>query len=301
MLAPIALFVYNRLEHTRKTIEALKKNDLASESELYVFSDGGKDEKSWKKIYTLRKYLQTISGFKSVTIIERETNYYLERNIIEGITEIIAKYGKIIVLEDDVCVNPYYLQYMNNALTLYENKPKVMHISSINHFDIESSSDANFTSLMECGWGWATWKDRWKYFKHFSSKEDALQGLTKEDMNRIEYNGRLQCLKTLDQNPIPWDICWAIAIYQNEGLCLEPLKPMSQNTGLYCGIHYTNSRIWGKNRYDRPYANFQVKHFPEQTELNSKLEDMLFNHFEGFGTKFNLLGKFVRKINKLIK
>jgi hypothetical protein len=221
--------------------------------------------------------------------------------MIEGITRIINEYGRIIVLEDDVCVNPYFLQYMNNALALYENKEKVMHISSINHFDIQSDMDANFTSLMECTWGWATWKDRWQYFRHFSSKEDALQGLTKEDRAHIGYNGRLQCLKTLEKNPIPWDICWAITIYKKRGICLEPVKPMSQNIGLYTGTHYNNSRIWGKNRYDRPYALFNVKHFPDETVLNPELEYLLFNQFEGFGTKFNLFGKLVRKAYQYIR
>ena len=40
-LAPIALFVYNRFGTTKKTVEALKKNYLASQSELFIFSDGG--------------------------------------------------------------------------------------------------------------------------------------------------------------------------------------------------------------------------------------------------------------------
>jgi hypothetical protein len=301
MLSPIICFVYNRLGHTRKTIAHLKKNALAIESDLFIFSDGGRDKKSWRKVTVLRNYLHTISGFKSVTIIERETNYYLERNIIEGVTQIINKYGRVIVVEDDVCVNPYFLHYMNDALNLYENKTNVMHISSINHFDIQSQDDANFTSLMECGWGWATWKNRWHYFKHFQSKEESLDGLSKEDLNNLEYNGRLQCLKSVEKKPIPWDICWAIAIYKNKGLCMEPVKPMATNIGLYGGTHYNNSRIWGKNRYDRPYSLFKVNRFPEKIALNQELEHLLFNHFEGFGIKFNMLGRCVRQLYKLIK
>ena len=38
-LAPIILFVYNRLDHTIKTITELQKNKLANESELFIFSD----------------------------------------------------------------------------------------------------------------------------------------------------------------------------------------------------------------------------------------------------------------------
>jgi len=43
-LAPIVLFTYNRPWHTRQTVEALKKNELAQDSELFIFSDGWKNE-----------------------------------------------------------------------------------------------------------------------------------------------------------------------------------------------------------------------------------------------------------------
>lgn len=37
--APILLFVYNRLEHLKQTMETLQNNTLAAESELYIYSD----------------------------------------------------------------------------------------------------------------------------------------------------------------------------------------------------------------------------------------------------------------------
>jgi len=295
-VAPIALFVYNRLATTRQTVEALKKNDLAAQSDIFIFSDGGKDAKSWKKVNELRRYLHTIKGFKSVNIIERESNYYLERNVIEGVTRIINKYGKIIVLEDDVCVNPNFLDYMNKALTLYENHKEVMHISSIPHCQINTKVDAVFTSFMECTWGWATWANRWQSFKHFTSKDEALYGLSTEDMRKIDLNGRLKCWKSLDNNPINWDICWQIAIYKQNGLCLEPVKPMAENTGLYSGTHYNQWRIFGQDRYDRPAANFKVEKFPQELKFNPDLQYFLFNEFRGFGMEYNWLGKICRRI-----
>ena len=235
--APVILFVYNRLDYTQQTVNALKNNTLSKDTELIVFSDGGKDTKTWHEVNQLRAYLHTVTGFKSVTIVEREVNYYLERNIIEGVTEIINKFGRAIVLEDDVITSPYFLEYMNDALTIYEKEKKVMHISSINHFAINIESDALFTSFMECGWGWATWADRWSLFKYFKSKSDAVRDLSDSDLNRIEYGGRFNCLKSLDADPIPWDICWTIAIYKNKGICLEPKIPLTQNIGLYNGTH----------------------------------------------------------------
>ena len=90
----------------------------------FIYSDGGKDKKSWKQVNMLRQYLRTISGFKNVFLVERRINYYLERNIIDGVTDIINHYGRVIVIEDDVLTNPYYLQYMNDVLTFYEKEKK---------------------------------------------------------------------------------------------------------------------------------------------------------------------------------
>lgn len=204
--APVALFVYNRLHNTKQTIEHLKKNKLADRTPLYIFSDGGKDKKSWKEVNRLRKYLHTIDGFGEVHIVERPENYYLENNIIEGIAYVLQHHDTIIVLEDDICTSPVFLEYMNNALNKYIHTPQVMHIAGFTNLDIQQSDDTYFTPHMS-GWGWATWKDRWQHFVHFTSRNEALQGMTVKDFEKLEYGGNFHCLHSLDKHPIPWDIC----------------------------------------------------------------------------------------------
>lgn len=122
--APIVLFVYNRPEHTKKVIEALQKNILAQESELFIFSDGAKGA-SEDKVKEVREYIRTIKGFKNVTIFESPKNKGLANSLIAGITDIVNRYGKIIVLEDDIVTSPYFLQFMNDSLITYENEEKV--------------------------------------------------------------------------------------------------------------------------------------------------------------------------------
>ena len=106
-LAPIVLFTYNRPWHTKQTIEALQKNELAKESELFIFSDGGKDEASWEKVNEVRDYLKTTNGFKKVILTFQDKNIGLADSIISGVTKIVNQYGKIIVLEDDIVTSPY--------------------------------------------------------------------------------------------------------------------------------------------------------------------------------------------------
>ena len=83
---PILLFVYNRLTHTRRCVEALLKNPLASESELFIYSDGAKDTTQQEAVNEVRNYIRSISGFKQITLIERTENQGLACNIIDGVT-----------------------------------------------------------------------------------------------------------------------------------------------------------------------------------------------------------------------
>ena len=182
-LAPIVLFVYNRPWHTKQTIEALQKNELAKDSELFIYSDAPKNKEAEKQVKEVRDYIKTISGFKKVTIIEREKNYGLAKNIIEGVTEIVNKYGKVIVLEDDLITSPYFLRFMNEALNFYENEEKVWHISGWNYpIDTNGLGDAFLWRLMNC-WGWATWANRWKYYEKDVDK--LIASFTKRDIKRF--------------------------------------------------------------------------------------------------------------------
>ena len=113
--APIALFVYNRPWHTQQTLEALQKNKLADESNLFIFSDAAKTDDQSTGVCEVRNYIKGIGVFKSVTIIEQEKNLGLAASIIEGVTHLCNEYGRVIVLEDDLVTSTYFLQYMNDG------------------------------------------------------------------------------------------------------------------------------------------------------------------------------------------
>jgi len=126
--APIALFVYNRPEHTRRTIKFLKQNLLADESRLFIFSDAAKDSSQQVFVDEVRDIIRLVDGFKSVELIERKTNFGLAGSIIDGVTLLVSEYGKVIVFEDDLISSAYTLQYFNDALIRYQNVEKIMHI-----------------------------------------------------------------------------------------------------------------------------------------------------------------------------
>lgn len=301
-LAPVALFVYNRADNTRQTLEALARNTLAGDTEVYVFSDGGKDEKSWGKVYEVRRSVKKFSEcFKRFTLVERLENYYLERNITEGIAQVFDDHDRIIVLEDDIVTSPYYLQYMNEAFDLYQDEPRVMHVSGFTNLSLDKTP-FYFTPHMS-GWGWGTWRDRWKsHFQHYSSRDEALQGFSLEDLNHIQYGGVFPCLKSLDKRPIPWDICWELAIYRMGGLCLTPGRTMVRNIGLTNGTHFRSWSLLQWYEFDREP---QQQPLPltkiERPKPNPDIEAQFARAITDWGIRYTTLGKIVRFLYKKIK
>jgi hypothetical protein len=163
MLAPICLFTYNRLEETQKTVDALKKNYLASDSDIFIFSDGAKNENGKNKVEEVRQYLKTINGFKSVTIFQSENNKGLATSIISGVTQILERYGKVIVLEDDLITSANFLNFMNQALDFYEFNSSVFSISgySFNLPSLKNNKADFYIGYRASSWGWGTWKNQW--------------------------------------------------------------------------------------------------------------------------------------------
>lgn len=233
ILAPIVLFTYNRLEHTKKTIKSLQKNYLAEKSELFIYSDGGKNKESWKEVSKIREYLKTISGFKHITILEQEKNIGLASSIIIGVTKIVNKYGKIIVLEDDIVTSPYFLSFMNDALNFYEDKQKVWHISGWAYPLTDPIKDETFLwRVMNC-WGWATWKNRWQHYEKNPKK--LIKEFNKDKIHKFNLDGKhnfwSQVLDNNENRINTWAIFWYATIFSKNGLCVNPSKSFTENIG----------------------------------------------------------------------
>ena len=241
-LAPITLFVYNRLWHTQQTIEALQKNELASESELFIYADGVKNEKLDDQVLEVRSYIKEVGGFSKVTIIERDKNWGLAANIIDGVTNVVNQYGKIIVMEDDLVTSPYFLKFMNEALEFYKDEKKIWHISGWN-YPIETAGLNNvfLWRLMNC-WGWATWANRWEYYEKDVYK--TMQEFSKDDIKRFNLDGVEdffgQATANYEKKINTWAIFWYATIFKQNGLCLNPSQTYVENighdgSGIHCG------------------------------------------------------------------
>jgi len=295
-LAPIVLFVYNRPWHTRQTIEALQKNELASESELFIFADAPKNKGAEEKVKEVREYIKTINGFKKITIIEREKNFGLANNIIDGVTKVINEYGKIIVLEDDLITSPYFLKFMNDALEFYEDEKKVMHISGyVYPIDNKGLEDTFFIKPTTC-WGWATWSRAWKYFK--KDAEYYIKVFDKKMIKDFNINNSYDYFSQIVANQKgelnTWAIFWYASVYLNNGLSLHPKESFVKNIGHDGkGVHCEKTSIFDVTLNE----NYPIK-FAKEIKENKEARKRLEEYFNKIAPSF--LKKIIIKILKKV-
>ncbi|MFV8341101.1 sugar transferase [Flavobacterium sp. XS2P39] len=249
-IAPIVLFVYNRPFHTRRTVEALQLNNLAKDSDLIIFSDAPKDDKSCSAVKDVRCFIKTIGGFKNITIIEREENFGLVRSIKEGVTDIVNRFGKIIVLEDDLVTHPQFLEFSNDALEFYKKNKEVFAITGYSFLKSSKNDDViNKTYFLELPstWGWSTWSDRWAYYDKKSSDFNVLDR-DKILKKRFNYDNTYNYYKMLhDRNNghvKSWGIMWYWCIFREKGLTLFPSDSLISQIGQDgSGENYKNYRV----------------------------------------------------------
>ncbi len=233
MPAPIALFTYNRLEHTQATVQALKNNHLAKESDLWIFSDGPSNESNKVLVSNVRKYLRTVTGFKSVNMVEREGNFGLASNIIDGVTQIVKRYGKVIVLEDDLLTSPFFLQFINDGLDIYENQENVISIHGyVLPVDI-SLPETFFLKGADC-FGWGTWKRGWDLFEKNGEKllqllESSAKSGEFDFENAYPYTQMLKDQISGKNNS--WAIRWYASAFLNNRYTLYPFKSLVFHAG----------------------------------------------------------------------
>lgn len=289
MCTPIIIFTYRR--KIDKLIESLLKNSLASQSNLYIFSDGYKNDIDKQDVLEVRESLKKISGFKNITINKLNKNNGLANSVINGVTDIINKYEKVIVLEDDLVVSDNFLNYMNEALDFYKEKNSIWSISGYTpHLKCLDNYDKDiFLSLRASSWGWATWKDRWAKIDWDIKDWDIFRN-DKVAINKFNLGGNdmFKMLETQMLGKIDsWAIRWCYNQFKYNSYTVYPTLSKLINNGFDDkGTHNSS----GQNRWDTECSNKIV-----QFE-NIEIDD---NIIKCFGKKYNL--RFKTKIGYILK
>ncbi len=242
-LAPVCVFAHRRVEHLSSTIESLRENDLAADSELIIFSDAARIRSHEPEVKRVRDYIRGISGFAKLTIVGHETNQGLSRSIMAGVSKLVAEHGRVIVLEDDLVTAPYFLKFMNDGLNRYSEDYRVASIHGYVYPIHGQLPETFFMRGADC-WGWATWSRAWDVFDWDAAKLlsqlRSLKLVEEFDLGGVApYSAYLEDF--IRGGNDSWAIRWHASVYLKGMLTLYPGQSLVRNIGNDgSGTHSTN-------------------------------------------------------------
>ena len=253
-MSPILIFVYNRPFHTLETLKALKLNIGADKANVIIYSDGPKSEKDYTLVNDVRNICRNVSGFGSLTLIERPQNIGLANNIISAVSYEIRKYGTVIVLEDDLITSVGFIKFMNDALEFYKNSeifsicgysPKISIPDSYIH--------STYLTPRIGSWGWASWEEKWKQvdwdvkdFDVFINDSNARNTFNKGG-NDLTTMLLRQKLNQIDS----WAIRFTYSCFRSGNMVVYPMKSLVKNIG----VDGTGTHMKKSLKYDSPIIN----------------------------------------------
>ncbi len=275
MPAPLIVFAYNRLEHLQRTLSSLESNALAPETELFIFSDGPKDDPvSREKVAAVRAYIRQFAktaGFASVIVEEAETNRGLANSVIDGVSRVIAQFGRVVVVEDDLVCGPDFLTFINDGLEFYKDDPSIWSISgyTLPMEALEAYPHDVYMTYRGCSWGWGTWRDRWETvdwqvsdYANFAKdkklrKRFARSGPDLPDMLDMQMAGKIDS----------WAVRWGYQQNKHDQMTVYPKVSRIQNIGLDGGgTHGVVSDQWGGKL--QPPAPYRLERLPVDRRIN---------------------------------
>ena len=233
--APVALFIYKRPEHTRRTISSLQRCVGYADSPVFVFADGPAHPRDLREVQGTRALARSLLKDRAV-FLERETNLGVDRSVIAGVTQLCDQFGRVVVLEDDDVVSPLFLQFLNRGLRQYEGEPRVMQVSGY-MFDVPQLRQQNEAVFLPITTtlGWATWKRAWD---HFDPAAEGWQARLQDAQAQRRFNldGRFpystMLARQMKRDVGAWDIRWYYTVFARNGLVLFPPRTLVVNVGI---------------------------------------------------------------------
>lgn len=295
--APILLFVYNRPAHTRRLVESLLRNAEAAGSTLFIYSDAPRDEAARPAVDEVRRYVRALRGFGHVELVERADNWGLARNVIDGVTSVLQRFDRVIVLEDDLVLAPYFLRFMNDALETYRDEPRVGHIQACD-FTQDPSLPDTFLIKWTGSWGWATWRRAWTLFN--PDGRDLLRRLEERGLTHtFDFDGAYRYTRMLrrqvEGKNNSWAIRWNASLFLADVLSLNVGRSLVQNTGFDgSGTNCGGGGLYASTLWTQPLPVVKISPIAENLSARRAIARY-------YRRRFGFWAKAVRRIKRTLR
>lgn len=283
--APVLIYVYNRVANFRRCIEALSKDLLASNTKVYIASDGALTNDIKPVIEEIRHIAYSYSSsFASLTIFARETNIGPDENKKLAHSYLLSKYDHIITLEDDVEVYKNCLTFLNHYLLTLEKDDTVVGVCSYLPYQASNIERSAMLLPYRSPYAFAKWK----------SKEYLLNDQTEENLSFYRnWSNFLSYIKARPHNvfvlPLvlrhdfdkAHDVRVGLTMFRKKLHCVYPPTSLSRNTGF---------NRFGLNASLRPKFQKQASEiecseaalYPETLKESELVIDALARHHQKF-------------------
>ena len=233
--APIAIFAYNRPQHLQATLQSLSECAEWCGSRVILYSDGPRQPSDAAAVAAVREVAKSIDH-PFLEVVEREDNLGLAQSIIRGVSEVCERFGRAIVVEDDLLVSEGFLGYLNRALNAYAKRADIFQVSA-HMFDVPEFAERRATLLlpMTTTWGWATWRRAWRHFAPDAPGWERLRadGACRKRFNlENHYNYYSMLQQQMTGKRDSWGIRWYWTVFAADGLSCFPPRSLVRNTGM---------------------------------------------------------------------
>ena len=242
--APIVMISFNRSDLVSMSMRNVSLANGVEHHDIYMFIDGPR-EGNVRDLEENNRIFQIVSAYRErlprLRIIRREKNYGCRGNIVDAITQIITKYGRSIIIEDDILISRTFLEYMNQALSFYECDKRIWSINAYQSPYLQIPKDYPYDVYLNpvnmC-WGWGTWSDRWcqvdfdlTEWPTDKEKREIVEKLNRAGrqiipMLEAQYAGRLKT----------WDVQCTYYAVKHGLMSVEPRFQLSKNIGFLEGV-----------------------------------------------------------------
>jgi hypothetical protein len=297
--APIALFVYARPGHVRRTVDSLLRNSEAAQSDLFVFSDAARGTDKQAAVEEVRAYVSTIGGFRSVRVVERPVNHGLANSIIGGVGQVLQEHDRVIVLEDDMVTSRHFLRYMNEGLERFSEDERVISVHGYVYPVRRPLPEAFFLQGADC-WGWGTWRRGWSLFN--PDGQALLDELTRRGLlDAFDFRGTYPYTEMLRSQVAgrndSWAIRWYASAFLAAKLTLYPGRSLVHNIG----NDSSGTHAMGTNTLDTDLSGtaIDLRHIPVEASREARAAFEAFFRRSAGGLLHRTLGRARQALAKI--
>jgi hypothetical protein len=218
---------------------------------IYIWLDGPKNQSDFLALETAEKVQYFLEKNPSIDFQLHISNVNLGcgKSLPSGVTWVLKNHETVIVLEDDIRPTDNFFSYMDWALDTYEGNSQISHINGWNPLgNKEKSSVMIYKSRHVFGWGWGTWRNRWKLRDlalNSFSPEISLRNLPTLSQYKLgkkfEQHWKTKLIRCADGLDA-WDYQWQYSVWKSGGLAIMPTVSFISNIGFDNRATHTKRR-----------------------------------------------------------